>query len=204
MIAGQRRLLDVMETPCRGAGTVGAACDVTHLETARRELQDHLAAHNEVLENLGTAIAIFGADKQLAFSNHSYANLWDLDEDWLDTRPLLGEILEVLRGKRRIPEVVDFPEFKARFAAFFTELIDPREEVMHLPDETILRMVVTPHPLGGLLFTWEDVTDKISLERRLKTEIDVKAATVDRLYDGVAVFGSDGRLKLMNPVYERL
>ena len=204
VIAGQRRLLDILEMPCRSLGTVGSACDITRLETARRELQDHLAAHSEVLENLGTAIAIFGADKQLAFSNHSLANLWGLDQDWLDTRPPLSEILEVLRDKRRIPEVVNFPEFKARFGSFFTELIDPHEEVMHLPDETILRMVVTPHPLGGLLFTWEDVTDKISLERRLKTEIDVKAATFDRLYDGVAVFGSDGRLKLKNPVYERL
>ena len=204
VIAGQRRLLDILEMPCRGLGTVGSACDITLLETARRELRDHLAAHREVLENLGTAIAIFGADKQLAFSNQSFANLWGLDQDWLDTRSPLSEILEVLRDKRRIPEVVNFPEFKARIGSFFTELIDPHEEVMHLPDETILRMVVTPHPLGGLLFTWEDVTDKISLERRLKTEIDVKAATVDRLYDGVAVFGSDGRLKLNNPVYQRL
>lgn len=205
VVGGQRRLLNIVEVPTSDdGGTVGAACDITNLEALRRELKDHVAAQSELLELLATAIAIFGPDRQLNFFNRSYAILWRLDEEWLNSKPLLEEILEVLRGKRRIPEVVDFPEFKKRLAAFFTELIGSHEELMHLPDETTLRMTVNPHPFGGLLFTWEDVTDELALERRLKTEIDVKAATLDHLYDGVAVFGGDGRLKLSNPVYASL
>src|SRR5262249_20411063 len=78
----------------------------------------------------------------------------------------------------------------------FQTLIETREELLHLPDETTLRMVVTPHPFGGLMFTYEDVTDKLALERSYNTLSAVQRETLDNLHEGVAVIGGDGRLKL--------
>src|SRR5690606_22572210 len=66
---------------------------------------------------------------------------------------------------------------------------------------TVLRTLITPHPFGGLLFLFEDVTDKVVLERARNTQIAVQRATLDNLYEGVAVFGADGRLKLFNAAY---
>ena len=202
---GQRRLLNVSETPLGdGDGTVGIAWDVSDLEEANRDLERHVAAHAEVLERLSTAIVIFGPDKQLKFFNSAYAKLMRLDEDWLRTEPPHGEVLETLRAQRRLPEIPDFPAFKKKREALFTELIEPREEFRHLPDGTTLRMVVTPHPFGGLQFTFEDVTDTLALERSLNTLIAVQRATLDNLHEGVAVFGSDGRLKLSNAGFAQL
>jgi len=65
-------------------------------------------------------------------------------------------------------------------------------------------MVINPHPLGGLLITVEDVTDRLTLERSYNTLIAVQSETLDHLHEGVVVFGSDSRLKLFNPAYARI
>ncbi len=204
VIAGSRRLLEFTEVPLPGGGTVGVALDVTDREEIQKEFARHVAAHGEVLENLATAIAIYGPDQRLKFFNTAFAQLWKLDEDWLRTEPGAAELLEMLREKRRLPEYADFPAFKRQRLRLFTSLLDPLEELIYIPDGTTLHSRIAPHPMGGLLFTYDDVTDRLSLERSYNTLIAVQRETLDHLYEGVAVIGSDGRLKLTNPAYSRM
>ena len=77
-------------------------------------------------------------------------------------------------------------------------IIGPFEELMHTPRGRTFRMVATPHPMGGVILTYEDVTDKLALEASYNTLIEVQRETIDHLYEGIAVYGSDGRLKLHN------
>jgi signal transduction histidine kinase len=58
--------------------------------------------------------------------------------------------------------------------------------------------------MGGLMLTFEDVTDKLTLEREYNTLIAVQRASLDNLYEGVAVFGEDGTLKLSNPILQHM
>jgi signal transduction histidine kinase len=204
VIAGARRLIEVTEAPTPDGGTVGIAVDMTEREEAEEELKRHVAAHGEVLENLATAIAIFGADTRLKFFNVAYSKLWRLDEPFLRGEPDYGEILEALRERRRLPEYVDFLAFKRQRLKLFTSLVEPIEELVYIPDGTTLRTRISPHPMGGLLFTYEDVTDNLVLERSYNTLIAVQRETLDNLYEGVAVIGSDGRIKLTNPAYARM
>src|SRR5690606_27035822 len=78
------------------------------------------------------------------------------------------------------------------------------EELLHLPDGSTLRTLAAPHPFGGVLITYEDVTDRLALERSHNTLIEVQRETLDNLYEGIAVYGSDGRLKLSNPAFARM
>ncbi len=205
VIAGSRRLIEIRETPSGpDGGIVGYARDLTDLENKEAELQRYIAAHAEVLENIAVAIAIYGADTRLTFFNAAFARLWNLEEDWLATEPSLDEILERLRERRRLPEHADFRSFKKDQRAMFTSLLVSQEELLHLPDERTLRLVVSPHPFGGLIFAYEDVTDRLALERSYNTLIEVQRETLDNLYEAIAVFGSDGRLKLWNPAYAQM
>ena len=210
VVNGSRRFLDLVEARLAPAGAfpggemLGFARDQTELEAAQSELQRHVAAHANVLERIAVAIAIYGADRRLAFVNTAFAQLWQLEEDWLATHPLIEEVMDRLRERRRLPEVADFRAFRRQLLAQFTSLIAPHEELMHLPDERTLRLVVSPHPLGGLIFVYEDVTDRLALERSYNTLIQVQRETLDHLYEGIAVLGSDGRLKLWNPAYAKL
>ncbi len=205
VVAGSRRWMELMETRLDASGELlGFARDLTDLEAVQAELKRHIAAHAAVLERIAVAIAIYGPDRRLAFFNTSFAHLWRLEEDWLATHPLIEEVMDRLRERRRLPEVADFRNFRRQLQAQFTSLIAPQEELLHLPDERTLRLVVSPHPFGGLTFAYEDVTDRLALERSYNTLIEVQRETLDHLYEGLAVFGSDGRLKLWNPAYARL
>ena len=202
VVEGSRRLVDLVEMPLEGTDDfAGFVLDLTQLEDVQAELSRHIAGHEEILQNLGTAIAIYGRDQSLQFFNNAYLQLWGLDEAWRRTRPRMSEILEELRDGRRLPEYADFPAFKDEQLKLFTSLINPIEEMVHLPDGTTLRSVAIPHPFGGLLMVWEDVTDTLALERNYNTLIAVQRETLDNLYEGVAVIGANGRLRLTNPVF---
>ncbi len=204
VIAGSRRLLELAETPARRGGTIGFALDHTDLENTESELARHVNAHGQVLESINAAVAIYGADKRLSFFNSAFARLWGIEEDWLAGEPSLDELLERLRELRRVPEYADFRAFKRQQLEMFTSLIEPQSELMHLPDDRTLSLSVSPHPLGGLIFVYEDVTDRLALERLYNTLIEVQRETLDNLFEGIAVFGSDGRLKLYNPAYGKI
>ncbi|WP_236783653.1 PAS domain-containing sensor histidine kinase [Azospirillum humicireducens] len=209
VIGTERRLLEVTEAPlplADGSGTlvVGYALDLTPLEELRGELDRHLTAHAEVLERLGTAIAIFGPDTRLTFFNQAYARLWDLDEAWLRTEPTNAELLEELRARRRLPEYADYQTFKRERLTRYTHLVEPVEEMLHLPDGTALRHLAAPHPQGGLITILEDVTNTLALESSYNTLMAVQQETLDNLAEGIAVFGGDGRLKLSNPAFARI
>jgi signal transduction histidine kinase len=206
IIDGERRLFEFSEAPLSGdkeetdgGRRIGCyALDVTTLETVQSDLAEQIAAHDNVLESLGSGIAIFGQDKRLKFFNNAFLDLWRVGREYLLEEPLLGDVLEILRDRRQLPEYVDFSEFKREMSGLFTTLIEPREELLHLPDERTLRMLVTPHPMRGLMFVYEDVTDRLALERSYNTLIAVQNESLNNLHEAIAVFGADGRLKLWN------
>jgi PAS domain-containing protein len=86
----------------------------------------------------------------------------------------------------------------------YATVLQPEEEVQYLPDGRALRVVTAPHPFGGLLFIYEDVSDRLELERARNTLAAVQRATLDHLFEAVAVFGADGRVKLFNKRYARI
>ncbi len=204
VMGGARHLLEIFELPFGKTATLGLAVDRTQLEEVQAELGRHIRVQAEMLENLSTAIAIFGRDMRLMFSNTAYARLWDIDEDFLQSQPHLGDVLEALRERRRFPEYPNFPAYKQEVLQKYATLIAQEEELVHLPDGSTLRMVITPHPFGGILLSYEDVTDRLALERSYNTLTEVQRETIDNLYEGVAVFGADGRMKLFNPALCRI
>lgn len=201
---GKRRLFRITEVPTGDGGISGYAVDISETERAREEIQRHITAQRDFLESTTSAMAVFGADQRLQFYNASYLRLWGLEEPFLEQHPTYGEIMEVLRENRRLPEQANFPAFKQSHLRWFADLIEPHEEFFYLPDGKTLRVVIIPHALGGLLFAYEDVTDRLALERSYNTLIAVQRETLDNLHEAVVVIGEDGRIKLSNPTYARM
>lgn len=202
VINGDRRLFDTVEFPVpEEKMTVGFAQDMTEVELLREDLARHISAQDDLLESSASAMAIYGSDMRLKSFNYAFAALWKLEEMWLENQPTYGEILEALREKRKLPEQANFQLFKQKQLKLFTGLIEPFEEFFYLPDGKALRVIAIPHALGGILFAYEDVTDRLALERSYNTLIAVQRETLDNLHEGVVVFGENGRLKLSNPGY---
>lgn len=199
---GKRQRMHISHLPLPGSTqTIGMALDISREDELEKDLARNMSAYKALLENLNSAIALFGADQSLEFYNSAYAQLWGLEESWLNRKPKLGDILEKLRENRRLPEQADFRAYKQEWLDMFTRLIDPHEDMLYLPDDSALRLLTVPHPMGGLMMTFEDVTSRLNLESSYNTLIAVQRETLDNLAEGVAVYGSDGRLKLSNPAF---
>ena len=135
----------------------------------------------------------------MTFYNEAYARLWKFDEAWLAMSPSHSEVLDAVRDNRLLPEEADYPAFKEQIMALYSDLLETIEEYRFLPDGRVLRRLTSPHPLGGLLLVYEDVTDRMLLQRSFNTLNAVQRETLANLHEAIAVFGSDGRLKLYNP-----
>ncbi len=202
VINGHRRSMEFHNIPFsiddQTDAILGYAQDITELEEARGSLADHTESYAETLDKFSSAVAIFDSNMRLEYYNKSYLRLWKLPESLLFSHPHYGEILEALREARKLPEQANFPEWKKKQLEAYTEVNDPVESMLHLPDGKTLRVVMQHHPLGGMLVFYEDVTDYFALESSYNTLIAVQRETLDNLHEGIAVFGVDGRLKLFN------
>lgn len=205
VMSGERRFFDVSEARLvSDNGVVGFASDITRQEEIEMELERHISAHADLLESSSSAMAIYGPDTRLKFYNNSFMTLWNLKEKWLNGNPTYGEVLELLRERRQLPEQANFTKFRNQQMELFNELTSPHNEFFHLPDGKALRVIVIPHALGGLLFAYEDMTDRFAMERSYNTLIAVQKETLDNLREGIIVFGRDGVLKLYNPTYAEM
>ena len=204
VVGGERRLYNIREVPIKGEGVIGYAVDISAQEAVQAEVALHVQALRDLLDSSTSAMAIYGRDMRLKFYNFAFVALWKHDESWLGTEPTYGEVLEVMREKRKLPEQANFKAFKETQLKLFTTLIEPQEEFFYLPDGKTLRVIAIPHALGGILFAYEDVTDRLALERSYNTLIAVQRETLDNLHEGIVVFGENGRLTLSNPVFRTL
>ena len=202
-LKGQRRAFRITAKPLDG-GDVGAwALDVTDTEDTREAFKRHVEAHDETLNHLADAVAIFSSAKRLTFHNTAFAQLWGLEPAWLAEGPTHAEILDRLRQRRRLPETVDYSRWKTDELSRYEDLGAAPDDLWTLPDGRTLRVVRQPHPLGGLLLLFSDITGELRLKAQYNALIQVQQATLDKLNDAVAVFGSDGRLRLHNEAFER-
>jgi signal transduction histidine kinase len=202
VVAGSRRTFDVLDVPTR-TGSAGLGIDVTEAETMRGELKRLSDAHRRTLDQLATGVAIFSADQRLVFYNAAYRALWGFDSGFLDQHPADSALLDHLRAARLLPEEQDFRQWKSALHEAY-RATEAKEHVWHLPDGRTLRVVTTPDPQGGVTYLFEDVTERLELARRYGALIRVQGETLDNLAEAVAVFGSDGRLRLHNPAFARM
>jgi PAS domain-containing protein len=131
VIAGARRMFDVVEVPTR-AGSAAVGIDATEIENIRAEMTRMVDAHRRTLDQLATGVAIFGADHTLRFHNEAYRALWDLDASYLDHGPTDSAILDRLRAGRKLPEQQDFRTWKNQLHEAYRSL-ESREDLWHLP-----------------------------------------------------------------------
>ena len=208
-LAGVERTHEVWDFAGERFGA-GIAVDVAELEGLRRQLGARDTSHAHTLDQVSTAVAVFGPDRRLVFNNRTFRQLWGLDAPFLESRPGFDEILDRLRAAGRLQEPVDYRGWRDDQLAVFDAFDDndanavgepSRQTLWHLPDGRAFRVVLARQGDGLVSALFEDVTASIDLESRFVALTLVQRETIDSLDEGIAVFGTDGRMKLHNPAF---
>ncbi len=200
--AGQRRILDIVDVPV-AVGSAGIAMDMSEVEAMRAELDRQMQAHAATLDLLSTAVAMFDRRKRLVFHNAAYRQLWGFNQAFVDLHPTDSEVLDQLRVRGLLPEQADFRAWREALHAAY-QALETSEQVWYLPDGRTLRVVITPNVQGGVTYLFDDVTERFNLQSQFNALARVQSETLDTLKEGVAVFGTDGRLKFYNPAFAHL
>ena len=206
-VAGKMVSFEVIETPFyKGDSlekicTVGSMVDISELDSLKRNQKAYQNAHLEILEMLGTAFAVFGKDFKLVFYNQAFRSLWGLDKVWLESQPTYSAFLDAIRSNRALPEVSDFTQYKEEELKFFSSIIGPKEDLLHLPSEKTLRRLRAPHPSGGLIFAFEDVSDNLATRRAYATLQAVHDDVLQSISDALLIFDEAGCLSFYNKAY---
>ncbi|MBX9814160.1 MAG: PAS-domain containing protein [Sphingomonas sp.] len=196
-IRGARRMQRLYDVPLPGGGIAGFAIDIDDLEQAQGDLKRFAEAQRGMLDRLSAGVAQFSAERVLSFANQPFQRLFALPAEWLAQAPEFDRVLDRMRDAKRLPEVRDFPAWKAERRDWFTAP-GQIEEAWHLPGGQHLRIVAQPMPDGGLLLIFEDRTEQVQLASARDTLLRVRTATFDNLFEAVGVFAADGRLQLWN------
>ncbi len=199
---GRRRALRLTASPIDGGASIWSE-DITEAEDLREALKRNVEAHDETLNHIADAVAVFTPTRRLSFFNTAFSELWGLEPAWLGERPTHSEVLDRLRQRRKLPETADYARWKGSELAAYQRLEGVPDDIWSLPDGRTLRVVRQPHPLGGIVLLFSDMTGELRLKAQYNALIQVQKATLDKLNDAVAVFGSDGRLRLHNEAFER-
>ncbi len=166
-------------------------------QTAPRE--PDLGHLTTVIDALATPVAVFDKDRRLSHFNSAYARFWSLDADWLSSRPDERAILDKLRTMGALPAEPDYRSWRDKHLMSYA-LTAPRETPWYLPDGRSANVIAAPATgTGGVIYVFEDMTERLALETRHNALISVQRETLNALNEGVAVFGTNGRLRLHNP-----
>lgn len=199
VMGGERKHHDLVVAPAPG-GQAALALDVTAAEQAQGALDRQSAAYERTLDKVATAVAIFDTERKLTYFNAAFQRLWQLDAGWLKSAPAEGTLLDRLREAGLMPEDRNYRDWKAKFLARTREA-ETNEELWHLPDGRTLQVIVENRGDGGANYLFADQTERFALESRFNEQIKTQRETLDSLKEGVAVFGTDGRLKFLNEAF---
>ncbi len=203
-ISGARRMQRVIDVPLPTGGVAGFAVDIEDAEQARAGLKRFSEAQRAMLDRLSAGVAQFAGDRALVFCNQPFRRMFAMRTEWLADRPEFDRVLERMREANRLPEVRDFPGWKAERRDWFTDTGEAIEENWLLPGGAHIRVVAQPLPDGGLLLIFEDRTEQVQLATARDTLLRVRTATFDNLFEALGVFAADGRLQLWNNRFRAL
>src|SRR4030095_4629969 len=113
------------------------------------ELSRHVQSQRELADRMTAGTVQFDADRNVSFFNQPFAVMAQLDPEWLAEGPEFDRVLERMRERNRLPEVRDFPVWKADRRAWFTSTQEVVEEDWILADGDHLRVVAPPLPHRG-------------------------------------------------------
>ena len=195
---GERELvLSSLET-----GSVGYLKAPTPAQGTQQNSQGQTstASHADwIIDALAGPTIVFDQDGKLKQFNKAYQELFGFADGWLVPGLNEREILDRLRREKSLPTVSNYRKWRQEHLESY-KLDSQRKDDWHLADGRSFVVTVTPiADKGGVIYQFEDVSGRLRLESANKAMLNVQRQTLNALSEGVAVFGTDGRLRIHNP-----
>ena len=192
VLHGDRRLLSIEETSFSKNGkSTGIAIDITDKEKIETDYSLYKKQTEGILNDISIPMAIFNDTAKLVFANDAIFNLFRLSGINLKDNCKLEDIIDHMISNGSIIESTVLKQYRTKAVELFKNTIEPHCTTVDLTNGNTLLITVIPSHEGGLIFIFDDISDKIELERNCNTISAFYNETIDCFTEGIIVFGSD-------------
>ncbi len=129
--------------------------DISKLEKLYTILDSHLVTQKNLLEELPVAIAIYNKNQKLKFYNNAFVSIFHVDPHFLRSYPTYYEIMLYLFETKKLLNKADFQAMSQQASILFKELLGSYNNMLHLTNGKIIRVLIIPYASEGLLFSYE-------------------------------------------------
>lgn len=138
--------------------------DVTQRIALESSYNTLIKVQSATLDTLSEAVAVFGLDGRLKFSNAAFAQVWDISERDLAGEPHVRQIAAICVEKFGEQNVWE------RLIASIVTGSERRRDwgEIERSDHTVFSVALSPLPDGATLVTFADVTDRFRIENALR------------------------------------
>ncbi|WP_207539785.1 PAS-domain containing protein [Sabulicella rubraurantiaca] len=196
------RPLDWFHSPMAGGWVAGLA-EAGPRAAALQAAEAAARQASEVFAQLQTGLARFDAKGRLRRANPRYADLLSLPEGTPIEGLTLSGLLDIQIGAGELPAELK-PGIEADFAEKLSRARGPWHVERTKPDGRTIRFVNHPMPDGGWLAEVTDISEARNAEREARRRAAMHDALIEALPVGVAVYGPDRRVSLVNQSYNRI
>lgn len=205
IIEGEAIVYEIKELPLQNSeiASLGIGTNVDYNENIKKEFSSYMMMYRNLLESSSHAIAFYSNDRRLVFYNDVFVKLWSFDANWLDTKPLYDEIIDYLI-KNNLLNPVDISKYYQDQIKIFYSLMEAHNEFLYLADGRAIRVIIVPNNLGGLLFNYEDITNRLEIERSYNRSLKITKSIINTMKEAVIIFSENSRLHLYNDNYIKL
>ncbi|APR98419.1 hypothetical protein [Wolbachia endosymbiont of Folsomia candida] len=153
----ERRVFDFIKIPTQDSDEMLVyGKDVSDTEKLHTELDNHLAAHKKLLEELPFAVAIYSKNQKLKFYNNSFIKIFQFDPKFLASYPTYHEVMLYLYESKNLLKQEDFQTISDQMDELFKKLFVSHNDIIHLTNGRELRVLIMPYASEGLLFSYEE------------------------------------------------
>ena len=196
------RTFDIRSEPSPGGGHVVCSVDVTPIVEAEALVRREAQRLDTVLSRLHTGVCVVGPDKRVVLFNRRIEELIGLAPGFLSGGLEFGAVLERLR---EVGEFSTPPNGEAFLAGLLAaDRSVPQARWRRRGDGMVLDLASVPLPDGGFMVSANDVTALAAAEAEAQARAGLLQAILSALPHGVAVYGRDRRLALVNPAYGQI
>ena len=117
----------MFDIPLGDIGVAGLAIDIQDLVDARSESKELSEAQRDLLNMMSAGVAQFDAHHSLTFANLPFQRLFAFRDQWLAEQPDFSRVLDRMRENGKLPEVRDFPEWRADREEWFRSPEPPKK-----------------------------------------------------------------------------
>ena len=184
------------------AGYHGTGRDITEQVEAEARLMQQTSLLRAILEHMNQGISVVDADLRMLAANRRFSELLDFPDTLIGERTSFEDVVRynAERGEYGPGDI----ETQVRERVELSKKFLPHRLERTRPDGTVIEIIGTPLPGGGMVTTYTDITERKRNEARIQRESDFRQQLIESIPGVFYLFDQSGKFLLWNNNFEAM